>query len=276
MEESFVSNASSRSKTFGHNKFQIQLQESTNNIESLEQIIIDKDRELELFKNNMKTFDIQLQENNLEITRLKQDNKKYKEHIEILTFDLNKISSDKHLDETNLTNKFNLLYNENIDLLSTISQLHKTNNETVDKYNDLKLKYQTTLDLLEKKSQESNLLTVTYNDTINELNLLQELNLKQEKEIDTIKQELFKSKNETSIIKTQLFDKDISLGELHKKLALENYKIRGKIIEQPLQNDEPENKVESDTIGEISYSEPDLSINRTVKVTQRGVKLSRR
>jgi hypothetical protein len=277
MEEdnsSFVSNASSRSKTFGHNKFQIQLQEANSNIESLEQIIKDKDGELELFKNNMRTFHLQLQEKNLEINQLKQDNKKYTGDIEILTFDLKKVSNDKDSDETTLKDKCSILHDENIHLLNTISQLHKTNNETVDKYNDLKLKYQTTLDLLEKKSQEFNLLTVKCDDTVNELNLLKELNLKQEKEIDTIKQELFQSKNETSILKTHLFEKDISLGELHKKLALEKYTIRGKIIEQPLQPEEVE--IKEDTI-ELDTNEQDLQINRSVKVTQqRGVKLSRR
>lgn len=272
---SFVSNASSRSKSFGHNKFQIQLQEANDRIESLEQLVKDKDNELQLFKDNMRTFHLQLQDKNLEITQLKSDLSKYKDNIETLTFDLNKLSVDKTSDTSNLNEKCSLLHDENVHLLSTIDQLHKYKNETTDKYNDLKSKYQITLDLLEKKSQEFTSLTSKYEDTYNELNLLKELNLKQEKEIDIVKQELFQSKNETSVLKTQLFEKDISLGELHKKLALERYTIRGKIIEQPIQDKQPEILDEKEQ--EPEPSEQELITNRSVKITtQRGVKVSRR
>jgi chromosome segregation ATPase len=275
-DTSFVSNASSRSKPLGHNKFQVQLLEANSKIESLEQIIKDKDSELELFKNNIRSFQLQFQEKNIEILQLKQNMNNYKNNLEIVTFDLNKLNVDKTSDETSLTNKCDNLHHENTHLLNTINQLHKTNNETLEKYNDLKSKYQITLDLLEKKSNEYTTVTSDYTDSVNELNLLKELNLKQEKDIETIKQQLFQSKNETSVLKSQLFEKDISLGELHKKLALERYTIRGKIIEQPVYIQEPE------VVGEILEEEPiieidSVSANRQVKVTtQRGVKLSKR
>ena len=272
-DNTFVSNASSRSKPFGHNKFQVQLLEANSRIESLEQIIKDKDSELELFKNNIRSFQLQFQDKNIEILQLKQDMEKYKNNLEIVTFDLNKLNVDKTLDETSLTKKCDTLHHENIHLINTIAQLHKTNNETVEKYNDLKSKYQTTLDLLEKKSNEYTEVISNYTDSINELNLLKELNLKQEKDIETIKQELFQSKNETSVLKSQLYEKDISLGELHKKLALERYTIRGKILE-------PIYMPETEVVGDIQVEETIIeqdSVNRQVKVTtQRGVKLSKR
>ena len=272
-DTSFVSNASSRSKPFGHNKFQVQLLEANSKIESLEQIIKDKDSELELFKNNIRSFQVQFQDKNIEILQLKQDIEKYKNNLEIVTFDFNKLNVDKTSDETSLTNKCDNLHDENIHLLNTISQLHKTNNETLEKYNDLKSKYQTTIDLLEKKSNEYTGFISNYTDSVNELNLLKELNLKQEKDIETIKQQLFQSKNETSVLKSQLFEKDISLGELHKKLSLERYTIRGKILE-PIYI--PETEVVGDIQVEETIIEQD-SVNRQVKVTtQRGVKLSKR
>jgi chromosome segregation ATPase len=276
-DTSFVSNASSRSKPFGHNKFQVQLLEANSKIESLEQLIKGKDSELELFKNNIRSFQLQFQEKNIEILQLKQNMNNYKNNLELVTFDLNKLNVDKTSDKTSLTNKCDNLHDENTHLLNTITQLHKTNNETLEKYNDLKLKYQTTLDLLEKKSNEYTTVTSDYTDSVNELNLLKELNLKQEKDIETIKQQLFQSKNETSVLKSQLFEKDISLGELHKKLALERYTIRGKIIEQPIYIQETEV-----VVGEVLEEEPvieqdSVSANRQVKVTtQRGVKLSKR
>lgn len=281
MEEdnnSFVSNASSRSKSFGHNKFQVQLQEANSKIESLEQTIKDKDDELQLFKDNMRTFHIQLQDKNIELNQLKADVIKYQNNIDTLTYDLNKLSSDKTSDTTNLNERCTILHDENIHLFNTINQLHKHQGEINDKYNDLKMKYQTTLDLLEKKSQEFIVLSSKYDNICNELNLLKELNSKQEKDIDTVKQELFQSKNETSVLKTQLFEKDISLGELHKKLALEEKYLasRVKTIQiQSNQEEEQESTPEDSTNQE--QREADILQNRSVKITtQRGVKLSRR
>ena len=203
----------------------------------------------------------------------------YKNNLDIVTFDLNKLNTDKTLDETSLINKYDNLYAENIQMFNTINQLNKTNNDTLEKYNDLKSKYQTTLELLEKKSNEYIIVISDYTDSVNQLNLLKELNLKQEKDIETIKQQLFQSKNETSVLKSQLFEKDISLGELHKKLTLEKYTIRGKIIEQPIYISEIDPLLlgvvekEEETIIEQSSD----SVNRQVKVTtQRGVKLSKR
>jgi hypothetical protein len=278
-ETSFVLNASSRSKPLGHNKFQVQLLEANFKIESLEQIIKDKDSELELFKNNIRSFQLQFQDKDIEILQLKQDMENYKNNLDIVTFDLNKLNTDKTLDETSLINKYDNLYAENIQMFNTINQLNKTNNDTLEKYNDLKSKYQTTLELLEKKSNEYIIVISDYTDSVNQLNLLKELNLKQEKDIETIKQQLFQSKNETSVLKSQLFEKDISLGELHKKLTLEKYTIRGKIIEQPIYISEIDPLLlgvvekEEETIIEQSSD----SVNRQVKVTtQRGVKLSKR
>jgi hypothetical protein len=269
-ETSFVLNASSRSKPLGHNKFQVQLLEANFKIESLEQIIKDKDSELELFKNNIRSFQLQFQDKDIEILQLKQDMENYKNNLDIVTFDLNKLNTDKTLDETSLINKYDNLYAENIQMFNTINQLNKTNNDTLEKYNDLKSKYQTTLELLEKKSNEYIIVISDYTDSVNQLNLLKELNLKQEKD---------QSKNETSVLKSQLFEKDISLGELHKKLTLEKYTIRGKIIEQPIYISEIDPLLlgvvekEEETIIEQSSD----SVNRQVKVTtQRGVKLSKR
>jgi chromosome segregation ATPase len=276
--ETFVSNASSRSKSFGHNKFQIQLQDANNKIEELDTSIHEKNTELELFKNNMRDFHLQLQTKNTEISQLKEEVNSYKNNLELLTFDFNKLQTNNQNDEVNLEKKHNILHDENLHLANTITLLNKTQNEMTEKYNDLKTKYQNTLELLEKKSNSHSTLLSTHNDNLNELNLLKELNLRQEKEIETIKQELFLSKNETSVLKTQLFEKDISLGQLHKKLALEKYTIRGKIIEQPTYTS-PDTEQLLQTQEEQSLEPDNLNTNysRPVKITtQRGVKLSKR
>jgi chromosome segregation ATPase len=266
ISETFVSNASTRTKSFGHNKFQIQLQDANSKIEELETILHDKNTELELLKNNMRDFHLQLQTKNTDISQLKEELNSYKNNLQTLTFDFNKLQINKDNNEVNLEEKHKTLNDENLHLANTIILLNKTQNDMTEKYNDLKSKYQTTLDLLEKKSNSHSILLSTHNDNLNELNLLKELNLKQEKEIETIKQQLFLSKNETSILTSKLFEKDISLGQLHKKLVLEKNTIRGKIIEQPIYT--PPNQLEDDSQDEDPIP---------VKITnQRGIKLSKR
>jgi chromosome segregation ATPase len=272
----FVSNASSRSKSFGHNKFQVQIQEANSTIESLENIIKDKTEELELLKNNIKTFHLQLQDKNLEINQLKQDNKTYTKDIETLTFDLNKLNTASCNNESNFKKDYDILHDEKLHLLNTITQLNKIQNDNNNKYNDLKTKYQVTLELLENKSQDYNVLNSTCDNLLNELNLSKEINLKQEKEIDTIKQELFRTNNESSVLKTQLFEKDIALGQLHKKLALEQYNSKGKKYNI---NEEVEEQIQYQF--EEQYDKDDdkdvIVSNKSVKLApQRGIKLSRR
>lgn len=269
-DNSFILNASGHSKSFGHNKFQIQLQDSNCKIELLEQTIKDKDNELELFKNNIQTFQIQFQKQNIEILQLNKDIQDSNNHLETTTLDLHKLNMSKSLNDTSMENKCNGLHDENFQLLNSINQVHKTKNEIVDKYNDLKSKYQTTFDLLEKKSIELNGVLDNYKTSINELNLLKELNLKQRKNIETVKQEICQVHYETSFLKSQLSEKNILLGELNRKLSLEEYTV-GKILEPPIYIQDNQELLDNELKQEVTNT------SRQVKITnQRGVKLSKR
>jgi len=278
---SFVSNASSKPRSYGHNKFQIQLQEANSKIDELQSIINDKSSELELFKNSMRTFHLQLQEKNIEISNLHNELNTYKTNIETITFDLNKLQLEKLNHENCSQEEQTELYNKNMELKSTIHNLNKNNNQITEKYQDLKVKYQTTLDLLEKKNTEYNLLQENHKHTLDELNLVKDINLTQQKEIDTLKQEIFQYHNELSILKTQLFEKDISLGELHKKLTLEKHRITGKRNEvEPTQEFEESQESQESQNNNIIESEPTIVNTNSFKSikasAQRGVKLSRR
>lgn len=282
---SFVSKASSKSRSYGHNKFQIQLQEANSKIEELQSIINDKTSELELFKNSMRTFHLQLQEKNIEISNLNNELNMYKTNLETVTYDLDKLQLDKTNHENCSQEEQIRLHNETMELKSTIDNLNRTNALNMEKYQDLKLKYQTTLDLLEKKNNEYNSLEDTNRNTVNELNLIKEINMTQEKEIETLKQEIYQYHNELSVLKTQLFEKDISLGELHKKLTLEKHRITGKRNESDSIHESHETH-ESHEAQELpsdnTIIEPDTvivnsNLSRPIKVTtQRGVKISRR
>lgn len=282
---SFVSNASSKSRSYGHNKFQLQLQEANSKIEELQNIINDKTSELELFKNSMRTFHLQLQEKNIEISNLNNEVNMYKTNLETITYDLNKLQLDKLNHENCNQEEQTKLHNETMELKSTIDNLNRINSQNMEKYQDLKLKYQTTLNLLEKKNNEYNSLEDTNRNTINEFNLIKEIKLTQEKEIETLKQEIFQYHNELSVLKTQLFEKDISLGELHKKLTLEKHRITGKrndldslqSIQESQESQELQELSNDNTIIESDTVIVNSNLSRPVKVTtQRGVKISRR
>lgn len=284
MEENiaFVSNASSKTRPYGHNKFQVQLQEANTKIEELQSIINEKTSELELFKDSMRTFHLQLQGKNIEISNLNNELNQHKTNLETITFDLNKLQLEKQNHENCSQEEQTTLHNENMELKSTLDNLHKTNHQNNDKYQDLKLKYQTTMDLLEKKNSDYNVLQDTHKHTLDELNLVRDINLTQEKEIDTLKKEIFQYHNELSILKTQLFEKDISLGELHKKLTLEQYRITDKMSKisnssEPVSEDTELNLEINSVVNESEQANINTNLSRPIKVTtQRGVKISRR
>lgn len=289
MEEenlSFVSNASNRPKSYGHNKYQLQLQEANDKIEQLNNIIKEKNDELELFKNNLRSFHMQLQDKNTTIDTLTNELNINKTSLETVTFDFNKLKLEKDNCDTSSAESHMKLYDENMELKSTIQSLHKTNNETVTKYNDLKVKYQTTLDLLEKKGSEYNSLEETNRNLSNELNLKSDLNMTQLSEIEILKEEVIQTRNELTLLKTQLYEKDIMIGELNKKMALEKYRIRGKIThnhfmvnsdEQDQYTEQEQEQVQDQEQNEEPIQQESLKASRTAKITtQRGVKLSRR
>lgn len=268
---SFIANASSKSKIIGHNKYQIQLQEANKTIEELKQNLNDKDTELELLKKNMREFHIKFQEKNIETSKLKEQLDSSENNLKTLTIDISKFKSLKEQDQLYIINKCNTLQYENIDLSNAIINLNKMYNEYIDKYNELKLKYQITFELLEKKSNSYDILETTNQDLLNELNLLKELNLKKDEEINTIKQEFLSSQKETTLIKTELYEKDILLGELHKKLELQKHTIRGKYI---IQSESEQQELEQEQTQE---QEQENFTSSTVQIkARRGVKLSKR
>jgi chromosome segregation ATPase len=276
-DSSFLSNISNRPKSYGNNKFQIQIQEANSKIDKLNNNISDKENELDLFKKNMTSFHIQLQEKNSENVVLCQDLEKYKSKLEKLENEFQKFKLDKEQDDLSHNNEYLCICEENMNLKTTIDNLHSSQDTLNEKYNTLKTKYQTTFDLLEKKNTEYNLLQETNYKLNNELNLLKDLNLTQENEINILKQKLIQSEQDTTLLKSQIFQKDVSIGELHKKLSLEKYRIRGKITEHQEQIDtvkeNTENTLEHNETTEVVTQ----SIPRPTKLTtQRGVKLSRR
>lgn len=282
----FVQNASSKSRNIGHNKFQLQLQEANSTIVSLNEKISEQNAELELFKNNMKTLQIQLQGKTTDIAILNGQ-------LADLTNRFNKVNTEFEMYKQNsqdftyeIDNDKSKLLFENAELSANMESLKTTLENTNVKYEELKNKYQLTLTLLDSKTNAYKDLSTNYDNTVNEMNLYKELNQKQLSSIDLLKEELEACRNENSILRTRIFEKDAYLGELNKKYALQQQSLRGKKNTSVFKNTEEE--VLDEIIEEHSTQEEeqindniDLNVvnitSRPVKVAgQRQLKVSRR
>jgi chromosome segregation ATPase len=280
----FVQVASSKSKNIGHNKFQAQLQEANEQIDNLQSIIDEKNAELELFKNNMREFQLQMQKKNIDIAMLHGQvsdltNRFSKLNIEFESYkqDSNQVTQDTDNDKLQLIN-LNKGLNEQVTSLTTDLE------NTSSKYEELKNKYQLTLTLLDSKTNEYKAVSLDYDNVTNELNLYKELNSKQLSTIDMLKEELQASQNESSILRTRIFEKDTYLGELNKKYTLQQQTLKGKrvVIEDKEQDESSsvENTQNTEAPQEVNnILVPENIINitsRPIKVTDRKLKVSRR
>jgi chromosome segregation ATPase len=265
----FVKNASVKSKQIGHNKFQLQLIEANGTIDDLNVKLEEKNKELELFKNNLRAFHLQIQEKNTEIAQLKEKLNSTSNLLDVVTTQMNTISISSDQDQTKHQEDYLLLLSERNTLQNNILQLNKNNSESMDKYNELKVKYQTTLELLENKSKDiTDLNTLQYN-TLNELNLYKDLNSKKQSEIDTVKQELYSLNNENSVLKTRIFDLEDYSKDLTRQYS--DYISSKKQIKS---NKEPVNETVNET-GNENVNE-NVNPSASVRVTRRGMKISRR
>ena len=271
----FVKNASIKSKVIGHNKFQLQLIEANGTIDDLNVKLEEKNKELELFKNNLRAFHLQIQEKNTEIAQLKEKLNSTSNSLDVVTRQMNTITLSSDQSQTKHQEDYLLLLSERSNLQNNILQLNKNNSENTDKYNELKVKYQTILELLEDKSKDiTELNTLQYN-TLNELNLYKDLNSKKQLEIDMVKQELYSLNNENSVMKTRIFDLEDYSKDLTRQYS--DY-ISSKKHSNLIEN---ENVNENETVNETDNETDNETVNETVnagiKLThKRGIKISKR
>lgn len=279
----FVQTASAKSKSIGHNKFQVQLQEANVTIENLQSILDEKNSELELFKNNMREFQSQIQTKNTDISILNNQ-------LSDLTNRFNKLNTEFETYKHNSQQFTSDIDNDNLQITDLNKSLHEkvlSLNSELDntslKYEELKNKYQLTLILLDKKTNECKDTYLSYENVNNELNLYKELNTKQQTTIDMLTNELQAAQNESAVLRTRIFEKDAYLGELNKKIALQQQSLRGKKsntsdesgssqvkeeLEQPEQPPQEQPIIPPENIVNIN--------NRQIKVTEKKIKVSRR
>lgn len=213
-QDNFIENFITKEKVFSHNKYQLQIKDLELNIQRIQQELLSKNDEIDLFKNNLTSLQLKNQElNNLNL----QLSNNYENHdIKLSEInDLNQILVENNFNSSsNINTTIEQLSNENNTFLITISQLQSDTNILSQKYDDLKQKYQSTLNIVEDKISYINLLNISNKNINNKINLYEELILTKDKEIDILKKSVLKTDNDNSELKTIIFEKDSHLRQL--------------------------------------------------------------
>lgn len=271
----FAKNASSTTKSIGHNKYQIEIQELKDTITELTSKIKNKNDDLELFKNNLKDLHIQIQEKNMNLLDTSNQLTITTQNLYDITNKYNEIVilNDKNTNEYKI--QYDCLINEKLQLHKNISCNDENIHNLLSKYNELKIKYQDNIILLEKNSLETSNISLLYKNTINELNLYKDLNLTKQNEIDTVKSQLITLNNELGELRLLIHKKDEYLKNFTKKYAYE--KPTQQINEQQSneQNEQQINEQNEQQINEQNEQQQSNS-KKSIKQLQRSLRSSKR
>lgn len=209
--ENFIKSASAKEKVIGHNKYQLQIKDLQLNMERLENELNIKNNEIDLFKENLTSLQLQNQELNIKNSELKL---KLESEIESKSNSyMVKNTPEMKIEEPSY-NSTSTLLEENSQFQTIISELQYNYDILSQKYSDLKQKYQSSLNTIEDNIFNINTLNSLIKTTDNKLKLHEELCKTKDNEINTLKQAILKLNNDTSELKTIIFEKDSHLKQI--------------------------------------------------------------
>lgn len=208
-----------KTKRGGHNRFQVEIVQLNTTIDDLKDSIKIKDDELELFKKNFVSLQLQNTNNNNNTAKLTDCLDKLTNENATLLKKIENINNMNVYLISNLEKEKQVLLNEKDDNLKQISCNMSENKSLLFRYNDIKVKYQNSLIALQQKTDTLSNVESVNTITKTELNLLKELNLTHTKEMDNIKKELIIAYSDISSLKIDLFEKDNELKNLNRNIA---------------------------------------------------------
>lgn len=254
-----------RTKKFGHNKYQEEIMTLKNKLSEVQEQLQQKNDEVDMFKTNVTTIQLESQEKgiiivklNAELNNIKSTLKELKDNrqSEIVDTMKNKSDGEENLAKVLLENK---------DLAEHLSTLSLESEEVKVKYSELKQTYHSTLAKLVLKTEECHLLQQKLEKSREECGLYISTNESLQKDVDVLKQEMESDKNFISTLKGEIFEKNTVLRDLNLKLNRES-KTREIKVEE-----------ESNCMTIRETIQPSLTVGREVKVTfGKALKLSKR
>lgn len=263
---SFVREQSIKPKIIGHNKIQIKLEELNDKFKISEENLINSEKLNETLQAEI-VF-LKSQNDTLQDTHSVLNNKLFTANTELNTLK-QKYTELEESTKISINDKENVnktIFQENLTLSNTISDILLEKDSINTKYSDIKLQYQTLLSNFFIKSDENINLTNTLNDTTTMCSLYKDNNLQLQTELDSINLEINKLKQTILDQNTQLQEKDKIIGILHFKYSKEFDFIN---VEPTIEPSVIEN-VETFTIENVEPIEPVKSIGKTFK----GIKMS--
>lgn len=258
MSENDNTENNTNKKIIGHNRYQLEIQDLKTQIELLNNSCKIKDEELALFKDNLTSMQIDLQNKKSDIDKSVIENNNLLNENQLLDKKITNILNMNRFLIKNLEKEKDTLLQEKSEYLKHLQDITKTKNTLQFKYDDLKVKYQQTSQLLEVKTNDYIQLQDNHTKLIKESNLLKELNNIHQNEINNVKNELCKSKDNNSILKRTILDKDNYITEMTRNIT----------------NSKPQFKKFKD-VKEVVKIESTNDESQPLKIT-RGLKLSKR
>lgn len=205
----------------GNNKYQIQIVELNNNILELNNKLDINDKENILFKSNITNLQLDIINKNsiineltLKVNNISNDCDSYK--VQLL--ELNESSQKLYHNCITKIQDVIIVNNSLQDKLDNVESINLTN---IDKYNEIKLKYQNIL----IKYEDLNILNYDniskQIDITKELNLYKELNSIKITENETLSNQILMYIDKVNLLNRNIFEKDDYLKNLQKKYVNE-------------------------------------------------------
>jgi chromosome segregation ATPase len=209
----FITKASNKAKNIGHNKYQLTIIDLTSEIDSQKETITNQNEEIQMYKNNVTSVQMQLQEKNLQMNDLDVKMKDALSLIEEYKTKLSLYTSESGSNLERLQNENDNLHSSNSKLMTIIANANNKNDIECSKYTELLNRHQTSLSILEKKNKENEELNEQLRKFSQEQSLYKSENVKLQDEIKSIRTQVSNYKNENSLLRTQIFEKEFLLKE---------------------------------------------------------------
>jgi chromosome segregation ATPase len=213
----FVKNASKKPKSVGHNKYQVIIENLNNELNTKTMNIKALEEEIQLYKNNITTVQMQLQEKLLQNNDLTTNLREALSLIEdfksrLIELDTSTSMTIRTTQEENdilkLTNK------DLIDLISTTTNKHEIE---MKQYLELVDNHKTAMCVIEKKTKDHETLNKNFQEVSKEHCLYKSETEKLQDELKTLRHQVQNYRNENSILRTQIFEKDYLLKKVNNK-----------------------------------------------------------
>ena len=191
-------------RKFFHNKFQLQIEDQNKLITNLKNQNSDKDGELELFKNNIRTIQLQLQEKTQIINNLSESLLKERNTIVKLQNDILENKNKFNLEKENFENVNTILCNNNNQLIKDKEEMSANLENITNKYDNLNEVYKNTLNNFNEKTNNYHKLELSLKQSNDQANLHKENMILMQNEINTLKETLLVNIKEVERLKDQL------------------------------------------------------------------------